>query len=190
MVLLYKEEFFSKKRSFDELFFFVNAVLLVLFLFNPFFAALCALLLLFFDFNLNRTNRIFLSLLIGGGASAIASSRAFAISYSDDFNTYYNMYCQLAEGDLSALTSFGGGLEIGLPIVYFFIGLLNKELSPNLLMFITSLIISCLFSVWLNYKNENIKRLNILIAASFVFYVPYYSTQLCRQVFSAVFFCS
>lgn len=58
------------------------------------------------------------------------------LEQSDDFVTYYNNYYAINHGDLSKLFQFGGGFEIGLPLLHWlFSGVINGDLPYVLKLF-------------------------------------------------------
>ncbi|OBU32393.1 EpsG family protein [Photobacterium phosphoreum] len=60
------------------------------------------------------------------------SLQSFLIT-EDDFTTYYNNYIQLLDGNYKALFYFGGGIEIGLPLLNLLIANLLKLPYPYML---------------------------------------------------------
>ncbi|MBL0443184.1 hypothetical protein JEO77_17420 [Aeromonas veronii] len=51
----------------------------------------------------------------------------------DDFTTYYSNYLDLLHGNYEALFVFGGGIEIGLPVVNYVLSIVVDQPMPYLI---------------------------------------------------------
>ncbi len=121
--------------------------------------------------------------------SAIGSSRAFFETQSDDYLRYYEVFESIAANNLTALFTFGGGLEVGLPTLYYFFYQLLGDINPETLMFLQVLILSLMFFFWLDKNIDRISRPSdraLVIAVSLMFFGVIPATQITRQSFAMV----
>lgn len=139
--------------------------------------------------------RLFLAIVMVIALSMMTGARPLLAEDSNDIDGYYYVYQMLADGDLSYLTHFGGGietgtggLEVGLPLLLYFLSLFLPPLSVNGLMFCLAFASSFLLLIWIEktfYAGHNIRR-PALIGASILLLNLYFSTQLTRQFFSLI----
>jgi hypothetical protein len=102
---------------------------------------------------------------------------------------YYGVYQGLFDGDTSQLFVFAGGIEIGLPVIFWVCSHLLPELSPNGLMLVLTLLSSALFLCWVElvfYRRERPQPGPLLIGAALLMFNVAYTTQVARQFLSLV----
>ncbi|MGR5547050.1 EpsG family protein [Vibrio sp. PNB22_2_2] len=164
--------------------------------FSPFFSFVISLLALFFPFNnkylVSRVIVFFACCSIVVSLSVINVSQANFIFKNDDFTAYYNSYLDIYYNGFSfdVLTQYNG-VEIGLPLVNFFIYKLIGNPHPYMVKFFYSIFQLTFFS-WCIYlysikKKLNIKEMSILFALSFIFAKPLIMIQVSRQAISSLF---
>ena len=162
----------------------------ILFLFFPFAAYwLTIFVLLGLSPFIHRNLRIFLGIITVLSGSAIYASRIYSFLGSDDFVNYYATYSGLYHGDMTRLFDYGGGIEIGLPVIDLALVWIFPELSPNGLMFFTSVLWGVIFILLIEkYLLTSVvagKRATV-VGLSLLFYSFFLSTQLSRQWFASL----
>ncbi|WP_428419984.1 EpsG family protein [Methylibium sp.] len=143
--------------------------------------------------NLSRATpdiaRRLLGLVLVVAVSMILSSRPISDEGSEDIVGYYYLYEAVRSGDFEQMFQFGGGIEVGLPLLFYLWGLLLPKLSVNGLMLCLALTSSVLFWAWVEVafygKNRRGADMALMGAALLLFNV-YLSTQLARQFLSMV----
>ena len=118
----------------------------------------------------------------------MAGARPLDPAASNDIDGYYDIYRELAAGDLSYLTNFGGGLEVALPLLLWLWGQLLPPLTINGLMFCLALTSSLLMMIWVEktfYVEQGFRR-PALIGVCLLMLNLYFSTQLSRQFLSLI----
>ncbi len=162
----------------------------ILFLFFPFAAYwLTIFVLLGLSPFIPKNLRIFLGIIAVLSGSATYASRIFGFFGSDDFVSYYATYSGLYHGDMTRLFDYGGGIEIGLPVIDLALVWIFPELSPNGLMFFTSVLWGIIFILLIEkYLLTSVvagKRATI-VGLSLLLYSFFLSTQLSRQWFASL----
>lgn len=162
-----------------------------LYLFTP----LAAWFLLFLSLGLLDRNagdsiRRTIGILLVVVMATIVSSRKFGISESDDFaSSYYPVFASIVNGNWSALFSYGKGLEIGLPFVWYVISIFRPEAGASELIFWAVLLSTGGFLLWLekygltafqNHQKAMVVGVSLLLCSYFL------ASQLTRQFFSSV----
>jgi hypothetical protein len=137
--------------------------------------------------HINVLERRCLSLATIFALSLMISSRGMFLVLHDDFIRYYDLYKGLLAGNLGLLARYGSGIEVGLPTLYYLLGLVNPVVSPVLLAFEGSLIILIILLIWLekdglNYVRDEDKAL--VIGVTLLFFSVYDTSQLVRQMFA------
>jgi len=127
--------------------------------------------------------------------SMMTGARPILAADSNDIDSYYYVYQMLADGDLNYLTHFGGGidadsvgLEVGLPLFFYFLVLIFPPISVNGLMFFLALASSFLLFLWVEkiFYSGDQPRHPALLGASILMLNLYFSTQLSRQFISLI----
>src|SRR3546814_418068 len=93
--------------------------------------------------------RLIFSLIAGVSMSLMAAARPVAFEQFSDTDVYYGIYRAICDGDMSVLTLYGGGFEVGISVLFFLLSLISSNLSINGMMFFLSLFSIILFIVWL-----------------------------------------
>lgn len=148
-------------------------IFIVLFFYSPFLFFIFGLLSLCFfsPFFNNKYLRICLVVLTCFFLIIIISSRSYYDELSSDLSIYYNYY-KIMQVDLKhGLRAFGGGLEVGWPLLYWLIGKFIN-LNPIHLAVCNTIISLFLVFLWLEKKiipNTDIKEKGILYFFIFLF---------------------
>lgn len=104
---------------------------------------------------------------------------------SDDIEGYYHLYEAVFEGDIEAISHFGGGFEVALPALFYLWSLVLPKLSVNGLMMCFALTSSALLLLWIESafygKREGPQPPPALLGAAVLMFNLYFSTQLARQ---------
>lgn len=141
-----------------------------------------------------RPVRLILATVLAISMSMMNGARPISDADSNDIDGYYYVYQMLALGDLSYLTHFGGGLdlggglEIGVPLLMYLWGLFLPPLSVGGLMLCLSLASSFLLLIWIEktfYSGLTI-RSSAMVGICILFFNIYFSIQLTRQFFSLI----
>jgi hypothetical protein len=127
---------------------------------------------------------------IGGFIAALFAGVAYSSRRkfigSDDFSHYFDNF-QVALSSHAPFFSYGGGSEIGLPLINYFFGLIFGELSPWHLMFLHQIVIFGLL-IWVLSRTNVVGVSKSLLVAFVLVAFPYVlSTQLLRQCYSCLF---
>ena len=120
--------------------------------------------------------------------SMMVGMRTLDPAQSNDIEVYYDIYQNLAAGDLDMLTVFGGGFEVALPLLMLLWSAILPPLTMQGLMFCLALTSGLLFVVWVD-KAFGVAReaqLPALVGICLVMFNMYYSTQLARQFLSLI----
>ncbi len=150
--------------------------------------ALATLLLINLPSHTPRYARLTLAAVAAVALAMMTGARPLDANASNDIDGYYDIYKELAAGDLSYLTSFGGGLEVALPLLLWLWGLLFPPLTINGLMFCLALTSSLLMMIWVEktfYTERGLRR-PALIGVCLLMLNLYFSTQLSRQFMSLI----
>ena len=117
-------------------------------------AALAAatLLLLNLSAATPAVTRRMLGLTVVLSASLLAASRPIHAEDANDIEAYYAVYQDLAAGDFSMLTAFGGGLEVGLPALLALWSWTLPALSAHGVMFCLAASGALVFMLWLEHS--------------------------------------
>jgi len=104
---------------------------------------------------------------------------------SDDIEGYYLLYEAVFDGDVEAISHFGGGFEVALPALFYLWSLFLPKLSVNGLMMCFALTSSALLLLWVEStfygKREGPTPPPALLGAAVLMFNLYFSTQLARQ---------
>lgn len=155
----------------------------------PFFAFIFTGVLLINSKPIPRPVRLILASVMVIALSMMTGARQFSAEDSNDINGYYFIYQMLFEGNWDYITHFGGGIEVGLPLLFYFYALFLPSLSVNGLMFCMALTSSFLLLTWLEktfYTGADL-RSPALMGFCILLLNLYFSTQLTRQFFSLIF---
>lgn len=150
--------------------------------------ALSAFLLVNLHDRTSPHARVLLGLVLAVSLAMMTGARPIDPQESNDIEGYHLVYQALAEGDLEALTHFGGGLEVGLPLLMMLWATVLPPLSPNGLMFCLSLTGALLMLLWVErrfYAGRG-PRSPALLGICIVMLNLYFATQLARQFLSLV----
>lgn len=150
---------------------------------------LCAFLLLNLPARTPREARLALGLATAIALALMAGSRPFDPSDpSADIVGYYELYRELADGDLQVLTQFGGGVELSLPLLMWLWALVLPPLSANGLMFCLALTSTVLMWLWVESTHRGSTDIAkpALVGICLVLLNIYFSTQLARQFLSLI----
>jgi len=140
---------------------------------------------------LNRCYRILFGILISLSWGLILGSREIFLSSSDDFTQYYTVYQQISDGNLEALFIYGGGYELGLPLVFLFITEISSQIiQPHTLLFLDGVFCSLIFLAWLEYyglKEVDEEKKGLCSAYTWVLCSFFMASQTIRQFISCLF---
>ncbi|MGX2981652.1 EpsG family protein [Helicobacter sp. 23-1045] len=130
--------------------------------------------------------RVFLAMMIILSASFLNGD---AVPHSD-FVHYFRVYNGMLENNFKFFGYFAGGIEVGLPIVYFVLGKIFGALSPAHFMSMQIAFSAMLFYIWLEIYGT--KRLDstqkaFCVALSLALFDFWFSALLCRQVLASIF---
>lgn len=113
------------------------------------------------------------------------------LNQSDDFVTYYNNYLSLYSGDFKAIFQFGGGIEIGLPLINLLLSKIINADYPYVVKFFhcVILLIIYLFVITLIIKKFRLdwKNTSLLIGLLFCFFKLSLAVYFLRQGYSSLF---
>lgn len=146
-----------------------------------------------FGGGFKKEETLFFSILAMLSVVFIISSRGISPVSSgvhDDINVYYSVYQYILSNKFEALFTFGGGVEVGLPLYFYFLSCIFGDITQNQLVLLVNLLIGFLFINWTykNYQNIcQVKYLAFLISGTVLFYSFGYSSLLLRQYISCVF---
>ena len=132
-----------------------------------------------------RSRRV-LAVVLFVATSMIMSLRLYG-GESDDLASYYGVYQSIREGNTDALFVFAGGIEIGLPVVFYICTKLLPELTPNGLMLVCTLTSSTIFFFWVEstfYSRTGRNGGPLLMGVALMMLNIAYSTQVVRQFIS------
>jgi hypothetical protein len=151
--------------------------------------ALSGFLLLNLSSRTSREMRWSLELCMAFALALIAGARPLDPNdLTNDIFVYYEVYRDIAAGDLERLTHFGAGLEVALPLLFGLWALVLPPLSVNGLMFCIALTASMLVVVWVEsgFYGGTEKRRPAFAGICLVLMNIYFATQLSRQFLSLV----
>jgi len=187
-LIIYKDDIGSIKYRY--LIYSVSLLPILILPFSPLIAYVLSLLFLILGTSfLDGLSRYALAATVILSMSIIVSSRVVFAVKDDDFIRYYALYRDLSLGDIDALFRYGGGIEIGLPLLYLLFDWITPKASPQLLLFEGSVSIIFLYYFWIEkygvkFFNESQKA--FIVAVSLLLFEMYDTTQLVRQMFSMV----
>ncbi|MEO7338089.1 MAG: EpsG family protein [Caldimonas sp.] len=135
-----------------------------------------------------RPVRLTLALTAAIAFSMMMGARPLDPTVTGDIDVYYDVYRELAAGNLEYLGAFGGGLEIALPVLCYLWGLMLPALSINGLMFCLALASSLLLLVWVEKAFFIDRRWQdpALMGVCILMLNLYFSTQLVRQFMALI----
>ena len=150
--------------------------------------ALAGLLLVNLRGMAHSTPRRVLVMLVLLSMSLMVGLRSLDPAQSNDIEVYYDIYQNLAAGDLDMLTAFGSGFEVALPLLMWSWAAVLPPLTLNGLMFCLALTSGLLFAVWVEktFASAPGARLPALVGICLVMFNMYYATQLARQFLSLI----
>ena len=133
-----------------------------------------------------NTTLVYFTAFVGTVFMAIAYSSRRKFEQSDDFSHYFDNF-QNALSIHAPYFSYGSGIEVGIPIINYFLGLIFGNLSPWQLMLAYQLIFFGLL-IWV-VRRIRVQAIPNSLLISFVLVAfPYMlSTQLIRQCYSSLF---
>jgi hypothetical protein len=151
--------------------------------------ALCGFLLITLHARTPREARWVLEIALALALSMMVGSRPLdPDNLSDDIHGYYDIYRELAGGDLTTLTQFGGGFEVALPLLLWLWGLVLPPLTVNGLMFCLSATSSLLLVLWIEraFYRSGVPLRPALAGLCLLMVNLYFATQLSRQFLSLI----
>jgi EpsG family len=151
--------------------------------------ALCGFLLMTLHARTPREVRWVLEISLALALSLMTGSRPLdPDNLSDDIHGYYEIYRELAGGDLTTLTQFGGGFEVALPLLFWLWGLALPPLTVNGLMFCLSATSSLLLVLWIEraFYRRGVALRPALAGLCLVMLNLYFATQLSRQFLALI----
>jgi EpsG family len=151
--------------------------------------ALCGFLLMTLHARTPREVRWVLEISLALALSMMTGSRPLdPDNLSDDIHGYYEIYRELAGGDLTTLTQFGGGFEVALPLLFWLWGLALPPLTVNGLMFCLSATSSLLLVLWIerSFYRRGVALRPALAGLCLVMLNLYFATQLSRQFLALI----
>ncbi len=146
-----------------------------------------------FSAYIPKNFRILLSITLCLSIALIYASRLYfnlAMDSDDDFSRYYQNYLDVYDGLSGAMTLWGGGYEVGLPIFYKLLSILLPKLPPQYVLFCTALFATTLMYIWLEIYGSNFvtdKQKAALIAFSLYIGVFMETLGLTRQGLASIF---
>jgi hypothetical protein len=107
---------------------------------------------------------------------------------SNDVDVYYEVYQELSAGRFEALGTFGGGLEVALPLLCTLWAYLLPPLSVNGLMFCCASTSALLLLLWIEmaFYRDRRWRDPALMGVCILLLNLYFSTQLTRQFMALI----
>lgn len=174
--------------------FFLLCLSLLLLCISPLVSAVSAMFIMFvFGGGFKKEETLFFSILAMLSVIFIISSRGILPVTSgihDDINVYYSVYEDILREKFDALFTFGGGVEVGLPLYFYFVSCIFGDVTKNQLIFLVNLPVGIFFIYWV-YKNSQkicqVKHLSFLISGVLIFYSFGYGSLLLRQYCACVF---
>lgn len=149
--------------------------------------ALCGFLLINLQARTPREVRWALEMSLALALSMMVGARLLdPDNLSDDIQGYYEIYRDLAGGELAPLTQFGGGLEVSVPLLLWLWALVLPSLTINGLMFCLALTGSVLMVLWVEsaFYRGGVPMRPALAGICLVLLNIYFATQLSRQFLS------
>lgn len=146
-----------------------------------------------FSAYIPKSFRILLGLTLCLSIAIIFSSRLYfnlAPDSDDDFSRYYQNYLDVYDNLPQAMTQWGGGYEIGLPVFYKLLAIFLPKLPPQYVLFYTALFATLLMYIWLEkYGSKFVKNYqkSALIAFSLCIIVFLSTLGLTRQALASIF---
>ena len=142
--------------------------------------------MIIFSQSLGRNSRIFLAMMIILSGSFLNGDAVL----HGDFVHYYRVYNGLLESDFKYLSYFGGGIEVGLPIIYLILGKVFGTLNPSHFMTMQIFVSSLLFYIWLEMyamRRFTSTQKALCVALSLMLFDFWFSAWLVRQVMASIF---
>jgi len=150
--------------------------------------ALSTFLLINLPVGTSRSTRLMLGATAVLAFSMMMGARPLDPAAPNDIDVYYEVYQELAAGRFEALATFGGGLEVALPLLCGLWAFLLPALSVNGLMFCCALTGASLLVVWVEvtfYRDRHWQD-PALMGVCILLLNLYFSTQLTRQFMSLI----
>ena len=150
--------------------------------------ALSTFLLINLPTATTRTTRLMLACTAALAFSMMMGARPLDPDAPNDIDVYYEVYRELAEGRIEALFTFGGGLEVALPLLCGLWALVLPPLTPNGLMFCSALTGSLLMVAWVEVAFYRDRRWQdpALMGVCVLLLNLYFATQLTRQFIALI----
>jgi hypothetical protein len=151
--------------------------------------ALCGFLLMTLHARTPREVRWVLEISLALALSMMTGSRQLdPNNLSDDIHGYYEIYRELARGDLTTLTQFGGGFEVAMPLLFWLWGSVLPALTVNGLMFCLSATSALLLVLWIErtFYRRGVPVRPALAGLCLVMLNLFFATQLSRQFLSLI----
>ena len=143
------------------------------FLFSPFFLFLLSVLSFLVLTNLlsfKFLRYIFIFFTLWSGL-VIVGSRLYSQELGYDLSIYHYVFEGLRSNPIEYITYFGGGFEVGWPLIYYFLGLFF-DLSPIHLALVNTLLAILLIIIWIEKKikpNISSKEIGLMYFLFFIF---------------------
>jgi len=150
--------------------------------------ALSAFLLINLSSGTPRGVRLTLAITAALAFAMMMGARPLDPDASNDIDVYYGVYQGLAAGQIEFLATFGGGLEIALPLLCGIWALVLPALTINGLMFCFALTGALLLVLWVEkaFYVERRWRDPALMGVCVLLLNLYFSTQLTRQFLALI----
>jgi hypothetical protein len=150
--------------------------------------ALSTFLLINLPVGTGRRVRLVLATTAALAFSMMMGARPLDPAAPNDIEAYYEVYRELAAGHYEALSTFGGGLEVALPLLCALWALVLPSLSINGVMFCCALTSALLLLVWIELAFYRDRRWQdpALMGVCILLLNLYFSTQLTRQFMALV----
>ena len=136
--------------------------------------------------RLEKRCRNFLPQFVGVVFAAIACSSRRKFEQSDDFSHYYQNF-QDALASHAPSFMYGSGVEVGVPLINYLLGMVFGDLTPWQLMFAHQVIFYGLLIVVLTRIKMDAISKTIFIAFVLAAFPYVLSTQVIRQCYSSIF---
>ncbi|EKE75364.1 EpsG family protein [Gallaecimonas xiamenensis] len=163
----------------------------------------CILSMLLLSYSSSRYNQdtniaksFFVVLAIGISYATIiaAVSEPIFLYEESDFTTYYNNYLLFLHNDFSSdFFEFGAGLEVGVPLLNYFLSIIIGGEYPNIVRLFYSVLMVLLFNILIfsfnKKKKLTVKELSLLYVMSFIFFKYGALLNHLRQGIASFFIC-
>lgn len=140
--------------------------------------------------HLEDPERVAVSVMAIMAGAVMISSRSVLVSENDDFARYYEVYRGIRAGQYDLLFSYGGGLEIGIPLLLAIVGMFSPGDNPQFLLFF--LCAGCALTLYLWLELRGIRAAGIpkekaaaCVGASLVMLSLFDSTHIVRQMYAS-----